>query len=133
LDVTSFLANKAFVNGQTFTGNISAPNLSGTNTGDQTNITGNAGTVSNITASQVGSATAGLGLGTVGSYAILYNNSSSGVSAGNTQSGGSLQYCNTNGVNRQGSPEGTWRVMGTAQANTVTIAADATCLFLRIF
>ena len=35
-DVTSFLANKAFVNGQTFTGNISAPNLSGTNTGDQT-------------------------------------------------------------------------------------------------
>jgi hypothetical protein len=31
----------------TFAGNISANNLSGTNTGDQTNITGNAGTVTN--------------------------------------------------------------------------------------
>lgn len=35
---------KANIAGQVFTGAISATNLSGTNTGDQTNITGNAGT-----------------------------------------------------------------------------------------
>ncbi len=38
---------KANLAGAIFTGAISATNLSGTNTGDQTNITGNAGTVTN--------------------------------------------------------------------------------------
>lgn len=37
-------ALKANVSGQVFTGNISATNLSGTNTGDQTSVNGNAGT-----------------------------------------------------------------------------------------
>lgn len=41
---TARAALKANVNGQVFTGAISATNLSGTNTGDQTTITGNAGT-----------------------------------------------------------------------------------------
>jgi Trp operon repressor len=41
---TSALNLKADLSGATFTGAISATNLSGTNTGDQTNITGNAGT-----------------------------------------------------------------------------------------
>jgi len=47
---------KADLTGATFTGAITAPNLSGTNTGDQTTITGNAGTVTN-------------GVYTTGSYA----------------------------------------------------------------
>lgn len=42
--LTSAVAGKANISGQVFTGAISATNLSGTNTGDQTNITGNAGT-----------------------------------------------------------------------------------------
>ena len=40
----------ALITGATFSGAISATNLSGTNTGDQTNITGNAGTVTTINA-----------------------------------------------------------------------------------
>jgi hypothetical protein len=42
-DVLTISSNAAAV----FAGNLSAANLSGTNTGDQTNITGNAGTVTN--------------------------------------------------------------------------------------
>lgn len=42
--VTSALALKADLAGATFSGAISASNLSGTNTGDQTSVTGNAGT-----------------------------------------------------------------------------------------
>jgi len=42
------LSGKANVSGQTFTGGISAPNLSGTNSGDQTNISGNAATATNV-------------------------------------------------------------------------------------
>lgn len=43
-DLNTALAAKANLSGATFTGSISATNLSGTNTGDQTTITGNAGT-----------------------------------------------------------------------------------------
>ncbi len=43
-DLTNALAEKANVNGQVFTGNISATNLSGTNTGDQSSVSGNSGT-----------------------------------------------------------------------------------------
>ncbi|WP_299074721.1 hypothetical protein [uncultured Paraglaciecola sp.] len=45
---SSALTPYALLSGATFTGTISATNLSGTNTGDQTNITGNAGTVTTI-------------------------------------------------------------------------------------
>ena len=41
------LDQKANITGAAFTGAISAPNLSGSNTGDQTTISGNAGTVTN--------------------------------------------------------------------------------------
>lgn len=42
---TALNSGKAEVSGQVFTGAVTATNLSGTNTGDQTNITGNAATV----------------------------------------------------------------------------------------
>lgn len=42
-DLQTVLNAKAAISGQVFTGAISATNLSGTNTGDQTTITGNAG------------------------------------------------------------------------------------------
>ena len=42
------MATYAALSGATFSGNISATNLSGINTGDQTTITGNAGTVTSI-------------------------------------------------------------------------------------
>jgi hypothetical protein len=43
-NIQTQLNNKANLSGAVFTGAISATNLSGTNTGDQTTITGNAGT-----------------------------------------------------------------------------------------
>lgn len=46
---TNLNSGKAEVTGQVFTGAISATNLSGTNTGDQINITGNAATATTVT------------------------------------------------------------------------------------
>lgn len=47
-DLNTVLNARALLTGATFTGSISATNLSGTNTGDQINISGNAGTVTTI-------------------------------------------------------------------------------------
>jgi len=105
------LSGKANVSGQTFTGNISANNLSGTNTGDQTNISGNAATVSTITTTQVGDATAGLAAGAIGSYAFLKNNTGGTRSFGSNASGGSLVPATANGSSA-GSVTGTWQCRG---------------------
>jgi hypothetical protein len=109
--------------GGAFIGSISATNLSGTNTGDQTNISGNAGTVSNITTAQVGSATAGLALEAVGSY-VMAKNFGGGKQPGSTVSGSSLAYAAADGGST-GTLSGTWRLMGTAAFGDVST-------FLRI-
>jgi hypothetical protein len=171
---------KANISGQAFSGNISAPNLSGTNTGDQSSVSGNAGsatvlqtarsiggvsfngssainlpgvntagnqntsgnaaTVSNITTSQVGSATAGLAAGAVGTYAILLRLSNdASISVGSTYAGSGLRYSGFNGdVNTNsflfsggfdGAPAGSWRAMGHASSGSGPYPAT---VFLRI-
>jgi len=170
---------KAAISGQAFSGNISAPNLSGTNTGDQSSVSGNAGsatvlqtarsiggvsfngssainlpgvntagnqntsgnaaTVSNITTSQVGSATAGLAAGAVGTYAILLRLSdNASISTGSTYAGSGLRYSGFNGsVGSRGilsgevggAPAGSWRAMGHASSASGTYPAT---VFLRI-
>ena len=95
-------------------------------TGSSGSTTGNAATVTTITTAQVGSATAGLAVGAVGSYAFLYEPGSTSVgrSPGYTVAGSSLTYSAVgtnapNGVSGNlclsstgGSPSGTWRLMG---------------------
>ena len=170
---------KAAISGQAFSGNISAPNLSGTNTGDQSSVSGNAGsatvlqtarsiggvsfngssainlpgvntagnqntsgnaaTVSNITTSQVGSATAGLAAGAVGTYAILLRLSdNASISTGSTYAGSGLRYSGFNAVvgargilsgGVGGAPAGSWRAMGHASSSSGTYPAT---VFLRI-
>lgn len=71
------LANKAAISGQVFTGAISATNLSGTNTGDQTTITGNAGTATTLqTARTIGTLT-----GDVTSAGSTFNGSANNTNA----------------------------------------------------
>ena len=65
----------------------------------------------------VGSATAGLGTGAVGTYAILCNNTDwETVNPGGTKSGNDLRYANVEG-NINNAPSGTWRCMGYQNAN----------------
>ena len=130
-EANSLLNAKAAISGQTFTGNISAPNLSGANTGDQTNISGNAGTVSNISTAQVGGSTAGLGAGAVGTYGLFGNKSGSNVLFGNTISGSNLKETSAQeAFGSTGTQTGTWRCMGfcfssSSFSNSITV-------FLRI-
>ena len=128
-EANSLLDDKAAISGQVFTGNVTAPNLSGTNTGDQTNITGNAGTVSNISTSQVGSATAGLGAGGVGTYGFFTANSG-GLGFGGLISGGNLNPSNAEGAPRGATIYGTWRAMGHVSYSSGN--DGKTTLFLRI-
>jgi len=72
------------------------------------------------TTAQVGSATAGLALGAVGSYAFL----KPATSAGSTVAGSSLYYSDSN-ENAGSNPSGTWRCMGHSTTSGVTV-------FLRI-
>ena len=128
-EANSLLNAKAAISGQTFMGSIAAPNLSGTNTGDQTNISGNAGTVSNISTAQVGGATAGLGAGAVGTY-VLGRQSSQDTDFGDTASGSSILPVNAEGGTGSGYLSGTWRCMGHSFAGG-NAAANVT-VFLRI-
>ena len=126
-EANSLLNAKAAISGQTFMGSIAAPNLSGTNTGDQTNISGNAGTVSNISTAQVGGATAGLAAGAVGSYALAL--ASGALNFGNTTSGSNLEATSADGSTATPSFTGTWRCMGrTVVGNSDSIST----VFLRI-
>jgi Major tropism determinant N-terminal domain len=81
-DLQNALNAKASLTEATFSGAISATNLSGTNTGDQTNITGNAGTVTTIN----GRISAGTNVSITGSgtAASPYVINSSGGGAGSS-------------------------------------------------
>ncbi len=77
----------------------------------------NASTVTTITSGQVGAATAGLGAGAVGSYALLNSLSVATRSSGATEAGSNLRYANTYAVSSTvgystETPSGTWRLMG---------------------
>lgn len=78
------LNGKASLTGATFTGAVTATNLSGTNTGDQTNIPGNAGTVTSI----AGQVVAGTNMTRTGSGTTadpyVFNSTASGGGGGGT-------------------------------------------------
>lgn len=96
-------------------------------------ITGNAATVTTITTSQVATATAGVSVGAIGTYAMCRRVSGTGsLAAGATVSGSELQYSSTNAgaSGSSGTPSGTWRVMGYLE--TTGTASGAVSLFLRI-
>lgn len=85
----------------------------GTVRGSATNLT----SIPAPSSANVGSATASLSLGAVGTYAqIQYPNNSVTVNAGNTSSASNLYYSSGTGYNQDTRPSGTWRVMG--QKNT---------------
>ena len=74
--------------------------------------------------------TAAANVGTVGSYAFLYEFGT--VSPGSTRSGSSLTYANGSRA-QSGSPSGTWRCMGFAdRSNTGDPSDRGVTLWLRI-
>jgi hypothetical protein len=106
------------------------------------------------TAAQVGSATASLGTGAVGTYALLKSTSTATQNPGSTRAGSGLDYAaasEENYANRVGrdydhnaftttSPAGTWRCMGYLKADQVSttykthtpVYTGGTTLWLRI-
>lgn len=95
-------------------GTGAAGNPTVTNTG-VTSFNGSTGAVSYSapapTTAQVGSATAGLAVGSVGSYAFL-RGTSGAAGPGATVAGSSLWYTDVNRTQTSGQPGGTWRMMG---------------------
>ena len=81
------------------------------------------------TTAQVGSATAGLAAGDVGSYAILKFVPNTTAVEGTTHAGSSLRFTSGNGSTTGGTPSGTWRIMGRTQDST---SGNSTTLFLRV-
>jgi hypothetical protein len=81
------------------------------------------------TTAQVGTATASLAVGSVGSYAFLYSKLSSTYGAGTTVAGSDLGYSNAAGATL-GAPAGTWRSMGAV--TNVASTTTRTTVFLRI-
>jgi len=103
-------------------------------TGDRTvtfpdgNVTIPAGTL--ITAADVPTAVAGLALGAIGTYAMLfYNTASETLAPGTTKAGSELIYANANGSTSGTSPSGTWRLMGWVTTGTTS---PRVAIWLRI-
>jgi len=102
---------------------VGGTTVTGTQTLQASTLTGTASAIngSNITslpapsAANVGSATAGLATGAVGTYAYLrINGCSTTVNEGSTI-GVTLYWSGGGGQVNQGSPSGTWRAMGYMQ------------------
>jgi hypothetical protein len=82
------------------------------------------------TTAQVGTATAGLAVGDVGSYALLQQTTSStSRSPGATLAGSSLRYAHCGG-GQATAPSGTWMLAG--QIPSTTAVANNTSVWLRI-
>jgi hypothetical protein len=129
----------------TFTSGYSIPTTSSQSNWDTAFSWGNHASAGYLTSApaptsaQVGSATAGLSVGDVGSYAFLGNTSQSTQVAGTTYAGSSYKYAGFLSVNsfnddtaasiNGATPSGTWRAMGTA--NNTSIRASSG-LFLWI-
>jgi len=99
---------------------VGGTTVTGTQTLQASTLTGTASAIngSNITnlpapsSANVGSGTAGLGAGDVGSYALLRINSCSGTVNEGEQISLTLYWSGMGGQVNQGSPSGTWRSMG---------------------
>jgi hypothetical protein len=82
------------------------------------------------TSAQVGTATAGLAVGAVGSYALLQQlTPNTSRSPGGTLAGSSLSYAHCGGGGAT-SPSGTWMLAG--QIPSTTVFANQTSVWLRI-
>ncbi|AFM54660.1 putative phage tail fiber protein [Celeribacter phage P12053L] len=85
---------------------------------------------------QVGSATAGLSVGAVGTYAYLYYYPRTTTSPGTTRAGSDLRYANGyaahTGYTGGGTPSGTWRCMGYIFDQAGGTGTDTTTVWLRI-
>ena len=98
----------------TTTGTVTATSYAG----DGSSLTGIATTP---TSAQVGTATAGLAAGAVGTYAALYSKVLSTQRLPNsTLAGSDLGYTNFNGGSHS-TLSGTWRIMGIVQSSTAII------------
>jgi hypothetical protein len=69
-------------------------------------------------------------VGAVGTYAILGFASVTTASPGSTHAGSGLRYRDVGNATNNGTPSGTWRLMGATVGGG--IAPDSTSLFLRI-
>jgi len=88
-----------------------------------------AATATAPTTAQVLSATAGLTAGDVGSYGFFYQTTASTFTAGSTTSGSNLRWMGVGvfgGYGSSGTPAGTWRCLGYADAS------NQATLWLRI-
>ena len=116
--------------------NFQANDLNTNGTMTATDFVGDGSALTGIsttpTTAQVGTATAGLAVGAVGSYALLQVSTSSdnvARNAGSTLAGSGLRF--TNAASFTGAtPSGTWRLMGQIQASTA--GATNTSVWLRI-
>lgn len=136
LATTAFVAAQIADDAPTKTGTGASGSWGISITGSSASCTGNAATVSTLTAAQVGSAITGMATGDVGTYAFLRWASSSTIAAGATAAGSDLRY---SGINTDGSgntlqttgatPSGTWRAMG---STTTGYANGSSTLWLRI-
>lgn len=77
-------------------------------------VTGKPGTfpAAAPTSAQVGAATAGLGVGAVGTYALMYCSDNTTLNPGSTRAGTSLRYANAGANPHTSPPAGSWRLMG---------------------
>ena len=117
---------------------VGGTTVTGTQTVLASVLTGTASAIngSNITnlpapsSANVASATAGIGIGVVGSYAACAYEPGNGVSPGSTTAGSNLKYSNFNDQRTSGTNSGTWRCMGYSLTSS-TPSATAT-MWLRI-
>jgi hypothetical protein len=136
------------VNAADLTGTLPALNGSALTSLSAGNLTGalpalNGSALTNLpapTSAQVGTATAGLAYGDVGTYAFFRGPLSTLVTPGSTYAGSSMQASSimnsgtyastvTSGGNA-GAASGTWRAVGGSASSTANVGA--TTLFLRI-
>ncbi len=123
----------------------SITNVAGTGAPNFPNgLSGNGSALTNLpapTTAQVGTATAGLAWGDLGSYAFFRNNTTTAILAGGTlvASGSNLRSAGVSTsasgaatlLSGNPSPTGTWRAMGNTEYNATGPVTSAT-LWLRI-
>lgn len=87
------------------------------------------GHVTAITSESVADIAAALSVGGIGTYALLWDETSETLSPGATKAGSGLEYSNANAQTSGTSPSGTWRLMGYITSGSGT---PRTSLWLRI-
>ncbi|MDL2203513.1 hypothetical protein QQF51_12680 [Brucella intermedia] len=71
-----------------------------------------------VTSQNINANVAGMGAGSIGSYALCYFSGTGSISVGGTIGGGSLSWSSAWGNSNIGAPAGSWRCMGWADSNS---------------